>query len=75
MPNYGVASLFKMLTYSHVCSAFSSAHAFSLNVICSFEMPCKYLKDVADKALKGYFGCQNTCLRKNAGKMHIVNSE
>ena len=22
-PNYGVANLFKMLTYSHVCSAFS----------------------------------------------------
>jgi hypothetical protein len=39
-PNYGVASLFKMLTYSHVCSAFSSARALSLNVICIFEMAC-----------------------------------
>ena len=40
-PNYGVASLFKMLTYSHVCCAFSSARALSLNVICIFEMACK----------------------------------
>ena len=39
-PNYGVASLFKMLTYSHVCSAFSSARALSLNVICTFEIAC-----------------------------------
>jgi hypothetical protein len=29
-----------MLTYSHVCSAFSSARALSLNVICIFEMTC-----------------------------------
>jgi len=33
-PNYGVAILFKMLTYSYVCSAFSSARVLSLNVIC-----------------------------------------
>jgi hypothetical protein len=39
-PNYGVASLFKMLTYSHVCCAFSSARALSLNVICIFEIAC-----------------------------------
>jgi len=39
-PNYSVASLFKMLTYSHVCSAFSSARALSLNVIYIFEMAC-----------------------------------
>ncbi len=39
-PNYGVASLFKMLTYSRVCCAFSSARALSLNVICIFEMAC-----------------------------------
>jgi hypothetical protein len=32
-PNYGVADLLKMLTYSRVCSAFSSARALSLNVI------------------------------------------
>jgi len=45
-PNYSVASLFKLLTYSHVCSAFSSARApeyrdiaklnLLLNVICIF---------------------------------------
>jgi len=39
-PNYGVASLFKMLTYSRICCAFSSARALSLNVICIFEMAC-----------------------------------
>jgi hypothetical protein len=39
-PNYGVANLFKMLTYSHVCCAFSSARALSLNVIFIFEMAC-----------------------------------
>jgi hypothetical protein len=27
-----------MLTYSHVCCAFSSARALSLNAICIFEM-------------------------------------
>jgi hypothetical protein len=37
-PNYGVADLLKMLTYSHVCCAFSSARALSLNVICIFEI-------------------------------------
>jgi len=39
-PNYGVASLFKMLTYAQVCCAFSSARALSLNVISIFEMAC-----------------------------------
>ena len=29
-----------MLTRSHVCCAFSSARALSLNVICIFEMAC-----------------------------------
>jgi len=43
MPNYGVARLFKMLTYSHVCCAFSSARALFLNVICIFEMACSNL--------------------------------
>ena len=38
--NYGVASLFKMLTYSYVCCAFSSARALYLNAICIFEMDC-----------------------------------
>ena len=37
----GIAGLFKMLTYSHVCCAFSSARALSLNVICIFEMAWK----------------------------------
>ena len=44
--NYSVASLFKRLTYSHVCCAFSSVRAFlsrrfrreSLNVSWIFEM-------------------------------------
>ena len=40
-PNYGAASLFKMLTYPRVCCAFSSTRAMSLNVICIFEMACK----------------------------------
>jgi len=39
-PNGRVASLFKMLTCSHVCCAFSSARALSLNVIYLFEMAC-----------------------------------
>ena len=38
--NYRVASLFKMLTYPHVCCAFSSARALSLNVIYIFETAC-----------------------------------
>ena len=41
-PNYGVANLFKMLTYSHVCYAFSSVRALPLNVICIFEMACSW---------------------------------
>jgi hypothetical protein len=36
--NYGVADLLKMLTYYRVCSAFSSARALWLNVICIFEI-------------------------------------
>jgi hypothetical protein len=35
--NNGVAVLFKMLTYSHVCCAFSSACALFLSAIRGFE--------------------------------------
>jgi hypothetical protein len=56
-PNYGIASLFKMLTYSHVCCAFSSAHALSLNVICIFEMACTDAgRWILDDGIKDYPG-------------------
>jgi len=32
-PNNGVVALFKILTYSHVCSVFSSVHALFLGAI------------------------------------------
>jgi hypothetical protein len=35
-PNSCVVSLLKMLTYSHVCCAFASAHALLLDVIYYF---------------------------------------
>lgn len=41
-PNNGVVDLLKMLTYSHVCCAFSSAHAMFLGAIWSFEITSKY---------------------------------
>ena len=42
-PNYGVVDLLKMLTYFRVCSAFSSARALSLSVICIFEIASSFL--------------------------------
>ena len=49
MPSYGVASLFKMLTYARVCCAFSSSRALTLNVICLFEMACNKPEKLLDQ--------------------------